>query len=299
MIELSLPEFYQLQKTYKLLVDDLSSTFIEGRKIAKVFGCFPNMCWNGGNLKISNRTVPIDEAESCLRIFLNRGIRISLVASNCLLDENPSLIDDDYCIQIIDMMKRLYEEFKTQLSEPFSCNIVSQKLADFLRARFPEMRLCWSNLSEQSKTDDPNSIKEDIILDESRNHDIEFLKKIKNKDKIEFLATSCCKANCQFKDEHSRIISKAQIDRQKITTFNDCLMESKASQFLDCKTMLSEQDVDELVDLGFSRFKITSRKIDDKWDFKFTCNNIVNWLVRKPFRKIVLGKMLGEGMIEL
>ena len=31
---------------------------------------------------------------------------------------------------------------------------------------------------------------------EMGNHDIEFLKKIKNKDKIEFVATSCCKANC-------------------------------------------------------------------------------------------------------
>lgn len=98
MIDLSLPEFYQLQKIYKLLVDDLSSTFIEGRRIAKVFGCFPNMCWNGGNLKISSKTVSVDEAENCLRIFLNRGIRISLVASNCLLDENPNLIHDDYCI---------------------------------------------------------------------------------------------------------------------------------------------------------------------------------------------------------
>lgn len=299
MIDLSLPEFYQLQGIYKLLVDDFSSTFIKGRRIAKVFGCFPNMCWNGGNLKISRRTVPIDEAERCLRIFLDRGIKISLVASNCLLDENPGLIEDEYCIQIIDMMKKLHEEFKNQIGNPFSCNIVSSKLADLLRARFPEMKLCWSNLSKQSRTDDPDSIQEDIILDESRNHDIEFLKKIKNKDKIEFVATSCCKANCQFKDEHCRIVSRAQIDRKKIDMFNDCLMESKAKQFLDCKTMLDDNDVDELVNLGFSRFKVTSRKIDDKWDFEFTCNNIVNWLVREPFRKVVLRRMLDEGMIEL
>jgi hypothetical protein len=80
-------------------------------------------------------------------------------------------VNDSYCNKVIEVMQRLSREFESQLPAPFSCNIVSHALAEHLKSVFPNLKLCWSNLSEESKSSDPDSLEEDVILDESRNHD--------------------------------------------------------------------------------------------------------------------------------
>ncbi|MCK4952025.1 MAG: hypothetical protein KAS48_09410 [Gammaproteobacteria bacterium] len=124
-------------------------------------------------------------------------------------------------------------------------------LARWIREDFPLYRIEASvikNLNTHGKIDRALELYDTVVIPMKLNQDLEFLKKIKEKDRITLFANAGCALTCPSKICYSSI--------SKMNKYEGA--EFQCSQSLKAREMLGmiDFDLEQLEDIGFHRFKL-------------------------------------------
>jgi hypothetical protein len=122
---------------------------------------------------------------------------------------------------------------------------------------------------------------------------INFLKKIKNKDKIDIIVNSCCVYKCPFSIKHyDRTVAMENelIENSKIMC-NDRFISPVSLHY---NNFISNGEIDKLIKLGFTNFKLNGRNtspilfIHIIGTYIFDCSGVfqylLNYMVLKNFK---------------
>lgn len=179
--------------------------------------------------------------------------------TNQLLDDD-SLIHDYRCNQFVKKYIRPQDEIV--VNHP--------KLIEHLKTNYPQIPLIYSTTLEVTDIDKVNEITKNniYVLSYTKNSDVEYLKKLQHKDNIEILCGETCMDKCPYRTEHQKIISKAILDAQlDLSKMQEIICptakEHGAPFFIDDilkrEHAITNEKMDQLMDMGFSQFKIVGR----------------------------------------
>lgn len=223
--------------------------------IKHVFGSV-KCSWSGGR---SSKIREFDEEyiSKIIKKYNDNGIGCSFTFTNYYITE--TMLDDAVGNKILEIASRYDDNYAI---------VSSDILANYIRKKYPKIKLESSLLkptyecpgyTETPKYYDNLCERYDkVVVRPELGQDFNFLKKLKNKEKIEILVNGCCVYKCPFSIQHY----DRAVALENGTADSDIVMCN--SRFLDPVSMhknvfLSNNDVDKLIKLGFSNFKLNGR----------------------------------------
>ena len=129
--------------------------------------------------------------------------------------------------------------------------VTNDQLAKWLRKDFPDYRLDASvikNIKTHDKIERAFELYDSVVLPMQLNKDLEFLEKIRDKDKITLFANAGCALTCPSKLCY---LSFSQMNKGNGGEFNCALMYKERDVF-----GMVDFQLKPYVDLGFHRFKL-------------------------------------------
>lgn len=248
MINFHIPDFYFLNVLNRTLIDLIQRYpmfFYDNIAIGSVYGTFSNAIWNGGRVD-TGCYIDKKNIENIVNDFNKRNVPLRYTFTNSQVTNEH--FNNEYCNEILKLSDNGYNQIMVN----------NQALEEYLRKTYPNFKYILSTTAGIRGIDNINKACEKydmIVLDYNDNKDIELLKKIEDKDKIEILINETCPPNCQFRKHHYDIVSQRQI-----------IPETDPYNRFECphdKSDLTNLDVNEIYgiysDMGFSNFKIRGR----------------------------------------
>ena len=261
--------------------------FRENIRLSAFYGSFNNAIWQGGRSIIGMQPSPLDMEDTIHKIN-DSGVAVRYTYTNSLLEEKH--LNDTLCNLTMELANNGQNEVLVN----------SPLLEKYLRKNYPDFKYILSTTRCERSIDKINEATEKydlVVIDYRDNRNIDFLEKIKNKDKIEILVDDYCPAFCHFRKKHYETVSKVNLlqgnlnegpcmetERPKgINGFYNSLEAYKA-------TNLSADEVyGQYVDMGFKNFKLIGR--DDSSLFAF--ESFIYYLVKPEFRDKVRDELIG------
>lgn len=243
-------ENFSFYECFLSLYTNEREKFHDWAQIGSIYGAPREAFWNGGRLK--DFQSPFEDMVAAFALYYNISCRFTF--------SNPH-ITDEY----------LYDSFCNMLLKKFNWEghkntviVNSPILEEYIRHKYPT----YSIVSSTTKciTDNNKAIEEVdkdylmTVLDYNYNKNLEFLKEIKNKEKVELLINPVCMPNCSRRSKHYDLIGRL-ILHMPIDENIDCPCET----FLFYKAMqsplfISIDDIQNIyAPLGFKNFKIEGR----------------------------------------
>lgn len=259
MLKFYIPDFYNHYYVNLTLIDMIHHNphmFYDDFEIAGVFGNFPSCIWNGGGIqrgKILNR----NEQLSIMSQFNDRGIPLLLTLTNPLIEER-------------DLLDRYGNFILSNMNNGFNQLIVNSPIIEeYVRICYPDYKLIKSILSTEHEYYDDSDKYEMSVLRRHKNSDIDFLKSIKNKDKIKLLVNETCRDDCPIKYDHYKIFAKYQLylDGQDDPSEDCCMCEYPDNKgfidFMQLPNCIPREKIKNIYEpLGFNHYKIAGRGRD-------------------------------------
>lgn len=273
MSKFIVPEFYRLQSLWKFILDlykNNNSIFIKNRKIHSIYGCFPNMIWNGGRVSIEDQDCTENDIINTFEFYSKYDVSIALTVSNLCLTEKH--LNDAYC----NMIFKIANKYNTYA-------IVSLDIIEnYIRNTYPNIKITKSIQSATSDNPVDTSNKYDLaVMSIDKNHDFEYLKTLKNPENIEILVSQDCIPNCPIRIKHLTHTSQLQLEHRKDET-PFCIYEHN-NKFNS--TRILTDDLYKYEELGFKHFKLTDRDVDNFDILKETYQNVCDYLIKPQYRE--------------
>lgn len=267
MINYYCPGFAESQPAYQVLFclrDEYPECFYPNVRIAKIYGNFPNMIWNGGSCWYGENL----DGPAIRRYFewySTKDVTLQLVCTNPILTEYD--LHDRYCNAILKIASE-YDFVEVLVSSPI--------LEEYIRNLYPHMKIDKSiiattkqNNTELDTLENYLSLTEQYnkcVLPRKYTQDLNFLKQIPEdkRDKFEILVTDPCPITCPRLYSHYESLAKGQmyID-EGCEDDRGCTMPFSESPFRNYtyrKYRYSyEQIVENLEPLGFTEIKLSGR----------------------------------------
>lgn len=200
----SIPDSYVVRlfnRTLLVAMKKYPEWFYDDFIIDTAYGCSPSCIWNGGrgDTNIGNREGWTNEV---LRMYTNFGVKYRLVFTNLLLrKEHLNDIDGNELCKMADRLG-----YDVMVSLPM--------MADYLKSRYRNIRVCWSTTTKYGNTTDEiiakiNQLSKDtlVVLPYQYNNKPE-IEKLAHPENIEVLVNEMCIDNCPFRRKHWEKISK-------------------------------------------------------------------------------------------
>lgn len=221
--------------------------FYENLKIASLFDSFPNAIWNGGRCKFGK--TDIVKFQDTVHLVNSLGIAIRYTFTNCLIKEEH--LSDNYCNQLMSICNNGMNEVLVN----------SPILENYLRSNYPRFKYILSTtaLVRGAKAINEVSEKYDLVVADYRDvRNLEFLREIKNREKVEILLNESCVIDCQYRRQHYEEISRAQLLLKETDVSKRCMYHDTSKY---CEAYVSPAMLyDVLVPMGFVNFKIRGRE---------------------------------------
>lgn len=261
MINYYIPGFYchyNVNMTLLTLMQKEPQMFYEDIRIGAIFDNFPNCLWNGGTISFG-KMISAKEQIKIMNDFNSLGIPLRLTMTNPLIEEKDCY--DRYANYI---MENLNNGFNQVL-------VASPILEEHIRKTYPHFPIVRSIIASNNEKniyyDDSNKYFMSV-LNRNKNSDIDFLKKIKNKQKIEILVNETCVSNCPRSYEHYKEYGKVQKlkdnNKNEIINLSCDFKENKKYLYKikqESKNCISRQKIKEIYEpLGFVHFKLSGRQ---------------------------------------
>ncbi len=252
MIYYYIPDFVRhLNVNMKLLelMKIYPNMFYNDFKIGAVFGNFPNCTWNGGTVLVFHQFLENNQ-KYIKDIFNSQGIPLRLTMTNPMLEET-----DCYDRFANSVMKNFHDGFNQVL-------VSSPILEDYIREKYPKYPIVRSVLASHDTPYDDSDKYFMSVLSKFKNPDIEFLKSIKNKDKIELLVNETCEETCPHFKQHYLEFAKEQLYIQDDLRSVDCLYnrDFNFKKFFNSPLCITREKIKEIYEpMGFKHFKISGR----------------------------------------
>lgn len=250
-----------------------------------VFG----MLWNGGRICQPQDAITLEEWIELIYNYNFSNIGFNFSFSNRLL--LPEHLDDKYC----NLMLSAANDSGSKLNGVI---LTSEILADYIKINYPNLKIIYSVCNGLNKVEDYNQKCEEydiVVLHPDFNHNINFLSQLIYKDKIEIMVNDLCAFGCPFRAKHYDWLSQCalvqahnpiihnikELDRERIGGKCEAV---KNGYEKDGRNKLSFYDLDNLIELGFSKFKLIGR--EHNWeDFKKI--DLIPYLDQYRIRKII------------
>lgn len=234
--------------------------FFQDRIIDSIYDCYYGnlpLVWCGGRVPNNDVRFNMNYVLKNFNMFPNIKLRHNF--TNKLLNDD-ALINDYRCNQFVKKYIRPQDE--VVINHP--------KLIQHFKEHYPQIPLIYSTTLEITDINQVNEITKNniYVLSYTKNNDIEYLKNLQYKDNIELLCGETCMDNCPYRKEHQRMISQtildAQLDLSKMQEINCPTAKEHGAPFfindiLQRDHAISNEKMDQLMDLGFSQFKIVGR----------------------------------------
>ena len=246
---------YNVNMALLKLMREEPQMFYKDIKIGGIFDNFPNCIWNGGNI-IFGKISFAKEQIKIMNDFNSLGIPLRLTMTNPLIEEKDCY--DRYANYI---MENLHNGFNQVI-------VASPILEQYIREKYPKYPIIRSIIAANNENnvyyDDSNKYFMSV-LNRQKNNDLEFLEKIKNKNKIEILVNETCVSNCKRHYEHYENFGKSQTLMEKQMNINvKCDYEKNRKYRYKIKqespTCISRKKIKEIYEpMGFNNFKLSGR----------------------------------------
>lgn len=222
--------------------------------IAGVYGCFPNIIWNGGRTLLDNEFDNIEKIQSCIKNFNDNGLICKFTFTNSLLTDEH--LKDEYCNELLDLISQSKNEI----------TIYSSILEDYILNKYPNIPLNSSITKgtdfETFKREMDKNIYKRIVCYPRRNI-LSYIEQLKpeDKNKVELLISSGC-GYCKIYKEHYKIESFNSLYNKK-EKFN-CYRLNNNYNFAEehSNQPFEEQmifDIDYYQNIGISSYKVQGR----------------------------------------
>lgn len=243
-------EFFDFYQVLLYVYKEERDKFNDWANIGSIYGAPREALWNGG--RFNNFISPNEDIIAL--IMKENNIPCRFTFSNSLIEEKH--LNDTLCNLLLDKFN--WDGHNNQI-------IVNSKiLEDYLRDNYPQYEL----ISSVTKciTDENEILKEInqdyimVVLDYNHNKDMDFLKSIKDKDRIEMIVNPVCNPKCPKLREHYKAIDKTLL-HQPSDWFYNC--PNQTQLFFERQKNPTFISVDEIKDIyspmGFKNFKIEGR----------------------------------------
>ena len=243
-------EHFDLYQMFMVLYTQEREKFHDWAQIGSIYGAPREAFWNGGRWKDFNS--PSEDVVAAFIQHFNLSCRFTF--------SNPHITDeylhDSFCNMLL--KKFNWEGHKNTVI------VNSPILEEYLRYKYPSYTLVSSTtkcITNNNKTIE--EINKDYImtvLDYNYNKNLDFLKTIENKEKVELLLNPVCMPNCPRRAKHYDLIGKS-IMHLPIEESIECPCETYLfNQAMQSSLFISLEDIKNVyAPLGFRNFKIEGR----------------------------------------
>lgn len=260
-------------------------------EIQSIFDCFTPMIWNGGR-SIRNEMFSLDDCKTIINTINEKGISVRFTCTNSLIEQ-----------------KHLNEYFSNTILEYANESkindvlVYSDILEEYIRDKYPNLRICYSTTKCDSSIDSINKVIESkkylsIVPDFNLNNTDELFS-IEDKSNIELLINESCCPGCQDRAMHYKMYSSNNIKYGKnIFTEDNIAGECDHTEYKSCDLLelinknnkaISVDDLySKYYDAGFRNFKIAGR------DFTISRNLVayVYYMVKPEYQLEVISHFL-------
>ena len=278
------PEFYGLSQQYAILNDfylNYPEIFFERRKIFTVYGCFPNMLWNGGRavLGFQNSLCQADELMDFYHTCLNFPLTFTM--TNLLIEEKH--LQDTYCNEIMKLAER-YDGMVL---------VANDLLEEHIRDNYPDLKIIRS-VCKAANDKIPYDLDDKYflsVLDRNYNNTSVINEIPEDKrHKIELLCNDTC-FGCEkysYHHKHECLIQMLKIDMN--SPFN-CANPTDFTYYnlRNHSAYISPLDIDDYLDKGYCHFKIVGR--DGTLE---AVNSLVEYFILPEYRTDIQTALLGS-----
>jgi len=284
MIHYYIPDFfwhYHVNLKLLELMRDEPQMFHDDFEIGAVFGNFPNCIWNGGRPFMS-RHVNADEMRAISERFNSFGIPLRLTMTNTLLKKTDCY--DRYSNYI---MKNLNNGFNQVI-------VGSSILEEHIRCEYPQYPVVKSILAAENVYYDDSDKYFMSVLARSKNADMEFLKSIENKNKIEILINDTCTLACDRRYEHYKMLNLHQIYENDQCSGLICpyISENRRPSFYTNPLTITREKIKEIYEpIGFQHFKIDGR--GNRYSMRIVLD-YAHYMVRPEYKEDFIEMMMAS-----
>ena len=287
MIEYNVPGLYFKKNiTIKFLkyCNNHPEEKYENVKIGAVYDSIPYCIWNGGRIFNSYEQASKSDILNLKSIFNDTfNIPIRLIFTNSLLEEKH--LYDRFCNMVLELLQ----------SKDNEVVIANDLLENYIRKNFPDYKIissttkCLTNVNDSLKEISKNYYQ--ICLDYNLNHNMDFLKTIEEKEKIEFLINAICPPGCPNRKLHYNLNGQAALNYQN--NFNiECSIQHGTGTLNNYKNSIQPEEIFKIYEpLGFTHFKLEGRTLSDPE----VAANYVKYMIKPEYQIKCLSEILREG----
>lgn len=258
-INWKVPSLFNNDKLILTLIDCCKELGIK-QPIQSVYGGVKSP-WSGGRPS-QIAEINIDSVTKIIEEHNKKNI------SCCFTFSNYRICKDD----LNDKQGNLLLKIAGEISENNYAIVSSDILYEHIKENYPKIKIISSILKpvyEHKKYDETpeyynNLCKkyDKVVVRPEFYSDKIFMKKLKDKNKIEIMPNLGCLKNCPLSQTHYDMI--ADIDAGKETKYKRfCHIDMNKIESIYRSTSISAKDIDELIKLGFSNFKLQGRGVSN------------------------------------
>ena len=261
-INFNCPEFYYGLEVYDKLFElqeIAPEAFYPEAKVKYVYGCLPNMIWNGGGFMDGVPEHNLDYLCAMRDFYEKNNIILRFTLTNPLLEETD--VYDRYCNEMLKL-------FDNGINEII---VNSPILERYLRDKFPNYKLTKSITAAKEDYDFVKALDnyESIVLPRRHNRNWELLDSIPEdkRSKIEILADESCPVDCPRLYTHYNVFANFTLFKRIDESQRNCTtMKNDGAVFpeINNKDMIYMDEIlNTYLPKGYNNFKISGRNCAD------------------------------------
>ena len=250
-------------------------------KIRYSFGCF-NCKFNSGR-PVWGKSPTMDFVSTPVDWYNDIGISARFTFSNNYIEEKD--LEDPF---INEVLYYINNKNKNNNNLENGVIFVSDILATYIRKNYPYIPLISSlyrvGIDTEFISDTPdyyNALldKYDVVVVDTnkvRDHDVKFLQAIKDKSRVEFIANNHCRRHCPNVKQHDLAVASMQIAACQNDIKKQVKLQTKINKYMELchnyymqdpehnNLMLTEEEINMCIDMGYTHFKIQGREEPDE-----------------------------------
>lgn len=240
--------------------------------IKYVFGSIPCR-FQGG--RVAPRDADLENAYKIFDAYRDRGVGCRLTFSNVFITEDD--LGDDLSNNLLDYLNTHND---TGLNGVI---VASDILAKYIKEKYPTLQLISSQVKPSCETglgDDKDTVEyynnlfdlyDVVVVNPFKVNDVKFLNGIRYPERVEFIANHRCVPNCPRAKVHyetqmmlgNKFLSNEDYseEEKRLAKINAECIEIK-KQYPLAGNSFSQSDIEQLLRMGFTQFKIEGRDND-------------------------------------
>lgn len=246
-----------------------------------VYDSIYGLHWNGGR-QLRPLDITVEELIKRVRFFNELGIGFNFTFSRNNLTEYD--LRDEYCNYIL----------KNTESDINGIIYTSKNINEYIKSKYGKFKLVYSACADITSVQEYNDLTETndkVVMSPDFNHNIDFLKEIEKKEKIEIILNEPCITSCPFRKKHYQDIDRANKKLSEKGLYlteqekgaGACLAE-KNGYVKDGGNIIKFTEMDKLMEMGFINFKLVGREYS--WNRLY--QDLRDYLERKWIHKILI-----------